>query len=102
MFSFDPTITSGALLNAGMLLIGFVIAFTKIGGRIDLLTLRITAIEEIVRHAQNVNERLAIIETRQGTDGRMIVNLQNEQADMKHGRGFVKDRASGGIDGEYS
>lgn len=102
MFTFDPTLTLGAILNAGVILAGFIVAFTRLGGRIDLLTLRISAVEESLKNNRDTNERLAIIETRQATHGQMIVNLQNEQMDLKHGRGFVKDRASGGIDGEYS
>lgn len=44
--TFDPTITSGAVLNAIVLLVGFVVAFTRIGGRIDLLAQRLKAVEE--------------------------------------------------------
>lgn len=97
---FDPTITFGAILNASVLFIGFIVAFTRIGGRIDLLTQRLIAVEENLRNSRDVSERLAVIETRQGTHGQMIVNMQNDYADLKKGRGFVQDR-SGGLNGEY-
>lgn len=99
--TFDPTITFGAILNAAVILIGFVVAFTRIGGRIDLLTQRIISIEENLRNNRDVSERLAVIETRQGTHGQMIVNLQNDYGDLKKGRGFVQNRSEGGVNGEY-
>lgn len=101
MFNIDPTITFGAILNASALMIGFVIAFTKIGGRIDLLSQRVAAVEETLKHNRDVNERMAVIETRQVTHGQLIVNLQNDQQDLRRGRGFIKDRSDGGINGEY-
>lgn len=99
--TFDPTITSGALMNALVLLIGFAIAFTKIGGRIDLLTQRLTAVEDALKAARDINERIAVIETRQGTHGQMIATCQVNIEELRHGRGFIQGRASSGIDGAY-
>lgn len=87
--TFDPTITFGALINAGVLMVGFVVAFTRIGGRIDLLSLRLGAVEESLKAQRDVSERLAIIETRQATHGQMIAAIQADIAEMKRGRGFV-------------
>lgn len=102
MLNFDPTLTLGAVMNAGVLLAGFIVAFTRIGGRIDLLSQRLAAVEETLKNNRDVNERLAIIETRQATHGNLIVNLQNDQQDLKRGRGFITDRSpSGGINGEW-
>lgn len=91
----DPTITFGALLNAFVLLIGFVVAFTKLGGRLDLMSQRLTAVEEAIRSWRDVTERLAV-------HSQMIVGMQNDIRDMKHGRGFVQARSEGGLNGEYS
>lgn len=99
--TFDGTITLGALLNAAVLIIGFTIAFTRIGGRIDLLAQRVTSVEEVLTRQRDVSERLAVIETRQATHGTLIANAQTEIQDIRRGRGFIRDRASGGIDGEY-
>lgn len=85
----DPTITFGAILNAAVLLVGFIVAFTRIGGRIDLLTQRIGAVETSIAHNQNVSERLAIIETRQATHGQMISGAQDDIRELKHGEGFT-------------
>ncbi len=43
--TFDPTLSLGTLINAGVLLIGFVIAFARIGYRIDLLSQRLSAVK---------------------------------------------------------
>lgn len=99
--TFDGTITLGALLNAAVLIIGFTIAFTRIGGRIDLLAQRVNVIEDMLKSQRDVSERLAIIETRQATHGTLIANVQTELQDVRRGRGFIRDRAAGGIDGEY-
>jgi hypothetical protein len=99
--TFDGTITLGALINAAIIAIGFIVAFVRIGGRIDLLALRMTAVEDFLKAQRDVTERLAIIETRQATHGTMIANLQTDMQDVRRGRGFIRDRASGGIDGEY-
>lgn len=85
----DPTITFGAIMNACVLLIGFIIAFTRIGGRIDLLTQRIGSVEEQLKASRDVTERLAIIETRQVTFGQMISGMQDDIRELKHGEGFT-------------
>ena len=92
---------SGFILNAIVLLIGFTIAFTKIGGRLDLLEQRLGSVEETLKHQRDVAERLVIIETRQATHGQMIAALQTEILNLRHGRGFVQPRSEGGINGEY-
>lgn len=98
----DPTITFGALLNAAVLFIGFIVAFTRIGGRIDLLAQRLTSVEEAMRSHRDLNERLAIIETRQATHGQMIAAVQTTVDDLRRGRGFIQGgRQDGGLSGEY-
>jgi len=99
--NFDPTITFGAVINALVLLIGFTIAFTKIGGRIDLLALRIDSMEKSIESSRDFDKRIAIIEERQTNHARMIVNCQSDISELRHGRGFVQDRSQGGLDGEY-
>lgn len=95
--TFDPTITSGAVLNALVLLVGFAVAFTRIGGRIDLLSQRLSAVEEALKSFRDTSERLAVIETMQATHNQMIAGLQKETADLRHGRGFVRES----VDREY-
>lgn len=99
--TFDPTITFGALVNALVFIVGFSVAFTKIGGRIDLLAQRLGAVEATLVHQRDVTERLGIIETRLGTHGQLIAASQTEILDLRRGRGFISPRSDGGINGEY-
>jgi hypothetical protein len=89
MFAFDGTITMGAVINALVLIVGFTIAFTRLGNRIDLLNQRLTAVENYMREARDTNARIAVIETRQATHGQFIALVQQEMRDLKHGDGFV-------------
>ncbi len=97
--TFDPTITSGSVLNAIVLLVGFVVAFTRIGGRIDLLAQRLKAVEEAIKEQSNNNTRISILEERVTNHGKMIATNQAILEDLRRGEGFV--RGHRGIDGEY-
>lgn len=99
--TFDPTITFGAVVNALVLLVGFAVAFTRIGGRIDLLTQRLASVEERIKEIGNVGTRIAVMESIVGSHSKMISALQDEINDLRHGRGFVQNRSVGGLDGEY-
>lgn len=100
--TFDPTITLGALL----IVLGHVASMfwfaARVDKRIDLLGLRLAAVEDNLRNSRDVSERLAVIETLQATHGQLIANLQTDQQDLRRGRGFIKDRGpDGGINGEW-
>lgn len=97
--TFDPTITSGAVLNAIVLLVGFVVAFTRIGGRIDLLAQRLKTVEEALKRLSDNNTRIAIMEERVTNHGKMITAVQSDIAELRRGTGFIKGHR--GIDGEY-
>lgn len=62
--TFDGSLNLGAVLNAFVLLIGFVVAFTRIGGRIDLLALRIEEIEKILSDSKGFDRRITTLEER--------------------------------------
>lgn len=97
--AFDPTITSGAILNAAVLLVGFVVAFTRIGGRIDLLAQRLKTVEEALKKLSDDGTRIAILEERVTNHGKMLTAAQQAIEDLRHGKGFIKGHR--GIDGEY-
>lgn len=99
--TFDPTITSGAILNAVVLLVGFVVAFTRIGGRIDLLAQRLGAVEAAIKDARDFENRLSINEERITNHGRSITTVQQDVSDLRRGQGFITGHRKG-IDGEYS
>lgn len=62
--SFDGSINAGALLNAAVLLVGFVVAFTRLGGRIDILALRIEEVEKIITDNKTHDRRITTLEER--------------------------------------
>jgi hypothetical protein len=98
----DPTISFGAILNAVVLLIGFVVAFTRIGGRIDLLSLRMVAVEEALKGARTSDTRLVILEERVTNHGTNLATAQRDISDLRHGKGWITDQYQRkGIDGEY-
>jgi hypothetical protein len=98
--TFDPTITSGALLNAAVLLVGFAVAFARIGGRIDLLAQRLKAVEEAIKEQSNNNTRIAILEERVTNHGKMITAAQQDISDLRRGKGFIASNRSS-VDGAY-
>lgn len=99
--TFDPTITSGAILNAVVLLVGFVVAFTRIGGRIDLLAQRLGSVEAAIKDARDFENRLSINEERITNHGRSITTVQQDVSDLRRGQGFITGHRKG-VDGEYS
>jgi hypothetical protein len=98
--TFDPSITLGAILNAFVLLVGFVGAFVRIGGRIDLLALRIKGVEETLKDSRDFEKRLVINEERITNHGRSITTVQQDISDLRRGEGFITSHRKG-VDGEY-
>lgn len=98
--TFDPSITLGAILNAAVLLIGFVGAFVRIGGRIDLLAQRMEAVEKKIDGSSDHEKRVAISEERITNHGKSIATLQQDISDLRRGQGFIKGNRSS-VDGEY-
>jgi len=99
--TFDPTITFGAIINAAVLLIGFVVAFTKIGGRIDLLAQRVEAMELSLNDHKDFDRRLTTTEERLTNHVKMLTTAQLDISDLRRGVGFIQHRSQGGIDGEH-
>jgi hypothetical protein len=97
---FDPTISFGAILNAVALLVGIVVAFTRIGGRIDLLAMRLGSLEEKITAHSDHDKRLAIVEERQVSHGTNLTTVQRDISDLRRGKGFVSGNRPG-VDGEY-
>lgn len=84
--TFDPSISFGAILNAGVLLVGFVVAFTRVGGRIDLLAQRMESVEITLKDQKDYDKRLTIVE--------------RDISDLRRGEGFITSHRRQ-IDGEY-
>lgn len=99
--TFDPSISLGTLINAAMLLIAVVAAFSRIGGRIDLLALRMRALEEVLNSNKDISSRLIVVEERLNHYTNMMMTAQRDISDLRRGVGFVT-RGRESIDGEYS
>ena len=97
---FDGTITLGALINAAVLFVGFVVAFTRIGGRIDLLAQRLKAVEEAVKESSDIDKRLATLEERVTNHVHMLTIAQADISDLRRGKGFITSHRQS-VDGEY-
>lgn len=116
---FDGTITLGALLNAFVLLVGFVVAFTRIGGRIDLLSQRVGNLERAVTNSEGIDKQLATIQERvtnhvtllsqfqkdisdaRNASTKDIASLRSEINDLRRGTGWIQARPRTTVDGEY-
>jgi len=98
--TFDPSITMGAVLNAGVLLVGFVVAFTRIGGRIDLLAQRMQAVETSLEKSADTDKRLTTLEERLTNHVQMLTIAQRDISDLRRGAGFIT-AARRQVDGEY-
>lgn len=114
----DGTINPGSVLNAVVLLVGFVVAFTRIGGRLDLLSLRVQGIEKALTNTEGIDKRLATLEERVTNHVAMMVQFQkdiaasreqwhedlseirNLVAELRRGEGWITARRKT-VDGEY-
>ena len=83
--TFDPSISSGAILNALVLLIGFVVAFVRIGGRLDLLSLRMGTLEKTIMASGDHDKRLATLEERVTNHGTNLTIIQRDVSDLRRG-----------------
>lgn len=99
--TFDPSITLGAIINAAVLLVGFVVAFTRIGGRIDLLAQRLEAVEKKIDTAADHDKRVSILEERVTNHVTMLTTAQRDISDLRRGEGFIAGHRKS-VDGEYS
>src|SRR6188768_2527624 len=90
--TFDPTIGWGAILNSFILITGFIVAFTRIGGRIDLMSLRLKAVEDAIKCHSDNNTRISILEERVTTHSKMIAINQGVIEDLRRGTGYIQKR----------
>jgi hypothetical protein len=99
--TFNPEITYGAILNAVVLLVGFVGAFTRIGGRIDLLAQRLQSVEKKLDTAADHDKRVSILEERATNHAQMLTITQRDISDLRRGKGFITNNRTS-VDGGHS
>lgn len=98
---FDPTVTLGAILNAGIIFVGFVVAFTRIGGRLDLLAQRMAMVEKSLENKNGLDQRIATVEERLTNHVAMLNLVQKDVHDLRRGEGWIRGSRRQVIDGEY-
>ena len=98
---FDPTVTLGAILNAGIIFVGFVVAFTRIGGRLDLLAQHMGMVEKSLEAKGDLDRRIATVEERLTNHVNMLTLIQKDVHDLRRGDGWIRSSRRT-IDGEYS
>lgn len=96
----NPAIVFG-LFNLVAYVVTIAIAFSKLGGRMDVIVNRLEMVEGDVKSLAATDRRLAVIEERQSAHARMITNVQEDIQSLRKGEGFISAHRRG-IDGEYS
>lgn len=110
---FDSTISAGNLITivSGALLwaITLAVAWTKFGGRMDMLEFRVELVEKtLVRIADvlekfNVNEReVALLKQEVSALQLDYSTLHATVEGLRKGEGFIQAPRRGNVDGEYS
>ncbi len=107
MVTFDFTINLTTMMGVAVWLVTLVVAWTKFGGRIDIIELRVSNMEQALRDVAAALKLLHANETSLAVLQTQIAALQKEQSTihetvegLRRGHGFIQGR--GGIDGQYS
>lgn len=95
----NPTVIFG-LFNLVAYVVTIAIAFTKLGGRMDVISTRLTSVEMDVRNLAATDRRIAVIEERQTSHARMITNSMEDIQSLRKGEGFISGHRTR-VDGEY-
>ena len=95
----NPAIVFG-LFNLVAYVVTITIAFTKLGGRMDVIVTRLTSVEVDVRNLGATDRRISVIEERQNSHAKMITNMQEDIQSLRKGEGYIRGHRSS-IDGEY-
>jgi predicted nucleic acid-binding Zn-ribbon protein len=96
----NPAILFG-IFNLAAYIVTIAIAFTKLGGRMDVMSSRLKTVEDDLRELAATDRRLSVIEERQTNHARMQTQLMDEIQHLRKGEGFIQSRRSS-VDGEYS
>lgn len=90
--TFDPTITLGTLVQIVVFLGGGLIAFVRVQGKLDMLSLRVKNLETTSANIGTILQAVAVQSQR-------LTALEQDLRELRHGEGFV--RGARGIDREY-
>lgn len=106
--SFDPTINAGNLIILAIAVIGFIGAWHKFGGRIDMLEYKVETVEKTLQNISDTLKKIAETETKMALIDARQLELERTHATtltivegLRKGEGYIQFRRSN-MDGEYS
>lgn len=105
--TFDPTINAGNVIVLGLAILGFIGAWYKFGGRIDMLEYKVGAVEKTLQVISDTLKAIAETEKKMAVMDERQLALEKTSASTVHiveglrrGEGYIQMRRPT-IDGEY-
>ena len=95
----NPAVIFG-LFNLVAYVVTIAIAFTKLGGRMDVIVTRLKSVEDDIRELASTDRRLSVIEERQNSHAKMLTNSQEDIQSLRKGDGFIRGHRTS-VEGEY-
>jgi hypothetical protein len=92
-----PTITFGNIIEICTIAVGGIWVLIKMNNSVNVLKTDVSGMQREIVKISDVLTKLAVADTR-------LTNIERDIRELKHGDGFVRNRASSyrpGIDGEY-
>jgi hypothetical protein len=110
---FDATISAGNLITivfgAIIWIVTIAIAWSKFGGRMDMLEFRIELMETTLKQIATVLQKFNTSETDIVLLKKEVASLQEDYSalnttveGLRRGEGFIQSRRRGNVDGEYA
>jgi hypothetical protein len=110
---FDATISAGNLITivfgAVVWAITLAVAWTKFGGRMDMLEFRVDLVEKTLARIADVLEKFSVNERDVALLKQEMAALQTDQSvlhatveGLRKGEGFIQAPRRGNVDGEYA
>lgn len=105
----DTSINLTTIIAVVVWLVTIAIAWTKLGGRMDMLEFRIANIEEAIKKIADVFERqstnekqLLVLQEQQATSAREISLMYSTIEQLRKGEGWITGPRRGNLEGEYT
>ena len=105
--TFDPTINAGNVIVLGLAILGFIGAWYKFGGRIDMLEYKVVAVEKTLQVISDTLKAIAETEKKMAVMDERQLALEKIQAAtvdtverLRRGEGYIQMRRAN-MDGEY-
>lgn len=108
--AFDPTISAGNILTLLFGVVALAVAWTKIGGRLDMVEYRVKSVEETLKIIATVLEKFTMQEKGVALIDQRVVALEVQTAllektidELRRGIGWITrtPRDTSSLEGEY-